>query len=88
MAATNVFKVGETVEWGGAALEYMSFDKTVGKYGGLYYSSPPGSSKYGTDAFGREFVSTEVSVEARDDAKARKLWELTEQLIQSARIRS
>ena len=85
-AATSLLKVGETPHWGGGSLEYMALDKDVAsKGGGLFYSSPPGSSKYGDDAFGNQFTVTEVSKEARDDAKAAKLWKLTEKLIADAR---
>jgi hypothetical protein len=31
----------------------------------LYYTSPPGSSKFGEATFGREFKVSEVSKEAR-----------------------
>ena len=84
-AATKLLKVGETPHWGGGSLEYMALDKDVASKGGLFYSSPPGSSKYGEDAFGNQFTVTEVSKEARDDAKAAKLWQLTEKLISDAR---
>jgi len=80
-AATDLLRVGETVPWGGGALEFMALDKSVGLNGGLYYSSPPGSSKFGDAAYGNEFAIVEASREARDDAKAKKLWELTEHLI-------
>lgn len=77
IAATNLFKVGETEEWGGSALVYTS---TVDTKGG-YYLSPPGSSKYGDKAFGNQFKLTEPSKEAHDDAKAKRLWELSEKLV-------
>lgn len=80
-AATDLLKVGESTHWGGGALEYMALDKTVGSKGGLYYTSPPGSSKYGDAAFGEQFGDTQVSEEAQDDAKAKKLWELSEKLV-------
>jgi len=83
-AATDLLKVGENVHWGGGALEYMTLDSGVGTKGGLYYTSPPGSSKYGDDAFGNQFVQSEVSIEARDDDKARRLWELSEKLVNTA----
>jgi protochlorophyllide reductase len=81
--ATDLFRVGETVHWGGGALEYMALDvKTVGSNGGgLYYTSPPGSSKYGDDAFGNQFTVANVSKEASDLEKAKKLWELSEKLV-------
>jgi hypothetical protein len=50
----------------------------------MYYTSPPGSSKYGEDAFGREFKISQVSREARlssDDGKAKRFWELSEKLV-------
>lgn len=80
-AATDLLKVGETVPWGGAALDYMTLDTNVASKGGLYYTSPPGSSKYGDDAFGNQFVVSQVSKEAMDDAKAKRLWELSEKLV-------
>ena len=75
--ATKVAKVAETNEWGGASLEYMTTVDTKGQF----YTSPPGSSKYGNDAFGREFKVYQVSKEAQDDAKAKKLWDLSEKLV-------
>jgi hypothetical protein len=49
----------------------------------LYYTSPPGSSKFGEAAFGREFKVSEVSKEARlsDAGKAKQFWELSEKLV-------
>ena len=80
-AATDLLKVGETVHWGGGALEYMTLDSTVTSKGGLYYTSPPGSSKYGDAAFGNQFALSDVSKEAKDDDKAKRLWELSEKLV-------
>ena len=51
---------------------------------GQYWNSPPGSSKFGDDAFGREFTIDEPSSESQDGDKAKKLWALTEKLIASA----
>ena len=48
---------------------------------GEFWTAPPGSSKYGNDAFGREFSVETVSKEAQDDAKATKLWVLSEKLL-------
>ena len=76
-----MLKVGETVHWGGGALEYMTLDSSVRSKGGLYYTSPPGSSKYGDDAFGNQFTISDVSKEAKDGEKAKLLWELSEQLV-------
>jgi protochlorophyllide reductase len=73
IAATNLLKVGETPEWGGASLEYM----TTMSSKGLFYNSNPGSSKYGDDAFGTAFVPMAVSKEGQDNVKAKQLWDLT-----------
>jgi hypothetical protein len=70
---TSVAKVAESPEWGGGSLAYMTSVDTRGEF----YNSPPGSSKYGDAAFGREFTVTQASKEAQDDAKAKKLWDLS-----------
>ena len=72
-----MLKVGETPEWGGACLDYMT---TICSKG-LYYNSPPGSSKFGDEAFGKQFVPDGVSKEAQNDAEARKLWELSSNVL-------
>lgn len=69
--------MGETPEWGGKALAYMTTVNTSG----VYYSSAPGSSKYGEAAFGNQFAPSSVSKEAQDDDKCKRLWELTEQIL-------
>jgi hypothetical protein len=74
-AATDLFKVGETIEWGGGALAYVTTLSTRGQY----YTSPPGSSKYGSNAYGKQFAVTQVSKEAQDMVKGQRLWELTAQ---------
>lgn len=81
VAATNILKVGENTHWGGGALEYITLDKSVGLESGKYFSSPPGSSKYGDEAYGNQFIPSIVSREAMDDAKAKRLWELSESLV-------
>lgn len=84
VAATNLLKVGESPHWGGGALEYMALSSQVGKDGGgHYYSSPPGSSKYGDDAFGKQFKMSGVSKEAKesDGGKGKRLWDLSETLV-------
>lgn len=77
IVATDLVKVGETPAWGGAALVYTTMVDTRGEY----YYAPPGSSKYGDAAFGQQFAPSEVSKEAQDDARARKLWTLTEKVL-------
>jgi protochlorophyllide reductase len=77
-AATDLLKVGETPSWGGGCLTYMT-TKVNSK--GLYYSSDPGSSKYGDSAYGNQFDAVDVSKEAQDDEKAKRLWELSEKAL-------
>ena len=77
VAATNVLKVGETPAFGGGCLTYMTTVDTHGKY----YTSPPGTAKYGDAAYGNQFTLSAVSKEASDDDKAKRLWELTDGLI-------
>lgn len=72
-AATDLFKVGETPNWGGGCLAYTTTVRTRG----LFYSSAPGSSQYGDAAFGSQFKPFDISKEAQDDAKAKLLWELS-----------
>lgn len=80
-AATDLFKVGENPHWGGGALEYMTLDSGVGSKGGQYYTSPPGSSKYGDQAYGNQFAVSAVSKEAQNDAIGKRFWELSEKLV-------
>ena len=77
VVATDVFKVGETPGFGGGALVYTTTVNTRG----AYYTSAPGSSKYGDAAFGKQFTVTPVSKEASDDMKAKNLWDLTDRLV-------
>ena len=65
VAVTNIFKVAETPEYGGAALAYMT---TVDDTRGKFFDSPPGTSnKYASNgndyqgAFGNQFAPAPVS---------------------------
>ena len=49
--------------------------------GGQYYTSDPGSSKYGDAAYGNQFCVAQPSKEARDDKKAKDLWMLSAKLL-------
>lgn len=62
---------------------FQTLSSKVGDQGGAYYTSPPGSSKYGDDAFGRDFKISQVSREAResDNGEAKRFWELSEKLV-------
>lgn len=73
-------RVAETPQWGGGALVYMTSVDSRGEF----WNSDPGSSKYGDAAYGREFTISAISQEAKDDAKAKKLWELSEKLVGSS----
>jgi protochlorophyllide reductase len=78
VVATNVLKVAETPQYGGAALAYMTTVESRGEF----WDSPPGTSyKSGNAAFGKEFNVSPVSKEGQVDAKAKKLWELSEKLV-------
>lgn len=48
---------------------------------GEYYSSAPGSAKFGDAAYGKQFNVSPVSKEAQNDAKAKRLWELSEKAL-------
>lgn len=78
VAATDLLKVGETPSCGGGCLSYMISDVADR---GAYYNSAPGSSKYGSAAYGQQFAASPVSKEAQDDANAKKLWNLTEKAL-------
>lgn len=75
--ATDLAKVGESPSWGGGALAYVSTVQTKGEY----YSSAPGSVKFGDAAFGNQFAPSSVSKEAENTAKAKDLWSLTEKAL-------
>jgi protochlorophyllide reductase len=82
IAVTNLLKVGEAMHYGGGALEYMTLSPKV--LGGAYYYSEPGSSKFGNDAFRKQFDISKVSKEARasnDKGRAKRFWELSEKLV-------
>lgn len=84
VVATNVFKVAESPQYGGAALAFMT---TVDGTKGDFYDSPPGTSyKYDPEndfkgAFGKEFDVVTVSKEGQDGQKGRELWRLSEKLV-------
>lgn len=85
LAASSLFKVAETPQFGGATLAYMT---TVSDTSGKFFDSPPGTSyKYINDgndyagAMGKEFTPSPVSKEAMDAEKGKKLWALSEQLV-------
>ncbi|GMI30071.1 hypothetical protein TrCOL_g3452 [Triparma columacea] len=81
VAATDIFKVGESVSWGGGALHYMATNGGIGR-GGLYYGAKPGASRGGDGAYGTTFNVDGVSREVREgEEKQRRLWELSEKLM-------
>jgi protochlorophyllide reductase len=74
----KVARVAETPEWGGGCLEYLVTNVDTRA---AFWNSDPGSSKYGDAAYGKQFTVSDISKEAKDDAKAKKLWELSEILV-------
>lgn len=75
--AEKVAGVAETPEWGGGCLAYMVTVDSRGEF----WDTEPGATKYGNAGYGKQFRITSVSKEAMDDAKAKKLWELSEKLV-------
>lgn len=75
--AEKVARVAESPEWGGGCLAYMTTVESRGEF----WNSDPGSSKYGEAAYGDQFTISETSKEAKDDNKAKMLWELSEKLV-------
>lgn len=67
--AEKVAKVAETPEWGGGCLAYMTTVNSRAQF----WTSEPGSSKYGSAAYGKQFTVFSPSEEAMDDAKAKKV---------------
>ena len=76
-ATNDVFHVAETVSGGGDCLVYMVTAPELEGVGGLYYNNDlaPGTPT------GHKFAPGEVSVEARDDAEAAKLWRYSEKFV-------
>jgi hypothetical protein len=79
-AATSIFRISETCEWGAGCFLVYRIASVHDEYG-QYYCAPPGSSKYGDAAYGNQFRAKNVSKEAMDDAQAKRLWELTEKVV-------
>ncbi|KAG5176667.1 hypothetical protein JKP88DRAFT_334930 [Tribonema minus] len=73
-AAGSVLGIAATIGEGGDALSYMATsDELVGK-GGLFLATDPGKPK-------SAFKARTPSQEALDDAKAQRLWELSEKCV-------
>ena len=75
--AEKIAQVAETPEWGGGCLAYMTTVQSRGEF----WNSDPGSSKYGDAAYGKQFTISEVSKEAKEDNKAKRLWTLSVKLV-------
>ncbi len=69
-----VFRVAVSEEEGGRCLATMVDSPTLAGVTGGYFSAEPGPA-------GRSFGPAIASKEARDEEKARLLWELTDQLV-------
>lgn len=68
----NVFKVAVSEEEAGERLKFMISNPELQGVSGQYFSGRPGK---------KEYFSCQVSKEASDADKAKKLWELTEKLV-------
>jgi len=72
-AVNNIFRVGETVDFGGSCLIKMAVGSDLEDQSGVFWAnSKPGK---------HTFEQVEVSKEARDDYKAKKLWSLSRQAV-------
>jgi len=72
-AASDLFHVTETVEFGGSCIAYMALSKDLDGKGGLWFNAvEPGRPK---------FEQLQPSTEARDTAKARELYDKTMKLV-------
>ena len=67
-----VFKVAVSEEVGGSRLAFMIADPSLNNVSGKYYSSSPSRDKY---------EPYEVSKEAQDLEKAKKLWDFSSKLV-------
>jgi protochlorophyllide reductase len=73
----NIFRVAVSEEEGGKCLAYMIDNPLLNNCSGGYFTAVPGPK-------GKEFGIAVASKEAQDEEKGRKLWFLTEKLINSA----
>eukprot|EP00467_Chlorarachnion_reptans_P012448 CAMPEP_0114510940 /NCGR_PEP_ID=MMETSP0109-20121206/14079_1 /TAXON_ID=29199 /ORGANISM="Chlorarachnion reptans, Strain CCCM449" /LENGTH=431 /DNA_ID=CAMNT_0001690329 /DNA_START=140 /DNA_END=1435 /DNA_ORIENTATION=- len=72
-AATNIFHVTETVDFGGACIAYMAVSKDLDNVGGKWYNAiQPGEPK---------LEELQPSAEAQDTKKARKLFDRSADLV-------
>jgi hypothetical protein len=69
-----VFKVAASEEEGGARLAFLIQDPSLNGVSGKYLSTTQAGLGLS------EFMPIEASIEARDEAKAKKFWQLTEKL--------
>ena len=69
-----MFRVAVSEEEGGRCVAYMVDSPALAGVTGGYYSAEPGPN-------GRAFGPVVPSVEARNELKAKQLWEYTEALV-------
>lgn len=69
---TKIFKVAATETEGGRRLAYLVESEEVNGINGKYFSGRPGSTS---------FSPIDVSVEANDQEKRKKLWNLSKTLV-------
>lgn len=75
----NVLGVAETVQGGGDCLAFIAVDASLDGKSGEYYNNDTS----GTPLFapGHAFAAKTPSAEARDDAEARALWDVSSRLV-------
>lgn len=74
-AVNDIFHVAETVDGGGNCLVFMATSPELEKVGGIYYNNDV------TGLGSHKFAAIPPSAEAQDAEEARKLWELSSQLV-------
>lgn len=77
--AEKIAGFSQPVEVGGSRLAYMATASEADVPSGSYLSAPAATSKATTRADG--FDAAQISKEARDDALAKRLWELSAQVV-------
>ena len=78
-AATNIIRVAASVSEGGDTLVYMVESDELEGQSGLFLATPPGKPR-------SLFGVREVSKEASDPKIQKKLWDLSQQVLQKAGV--
>jgi protochlorophyllide reductase len=75
----DILKMERTVEFGAGALVFMAWADATGQKGGEYWRDVD-SQRCSMTSYGKEFSPSTVSLDAADEEKREKLWELSIQL--------